>query len=120
MCDSTLQVPAMLLERKILSLSEVQDILREITYKPRYLFHFQYVYARETMRLSLTCFQPDAIREGEIRLTYTLEYSIREFEKFELIVEVLQQFFISFERHEMNEWLKYQGKCIRDPHPPEE
>jgi len=122
MCDSTLQVPAALLDRKILILSEVKDILREITYKPHYLFQFQYIYARETMRLSLSVpFQPDAVREGgEISLTFTLEYSIREFERFEVLMEVLQQFFLSYERHEMDEWLKYQGKCIRDPHPTEE
>jgi hypothetical protein len=107
-----------------MTFSNSTDILRylkRVTYKPGYKFSCwvdeQY---QGNIVLNLVIPVPDSTRADhkEVSIVYTdflpIDAVLRYGET--LLVEMLTKFFLGWERHEMDEWLRLDGKMYRDPH----
>lgn len=109
-------------------LEEMQLRLDRFTYKPRHRFTLELPHSVLGVVLVLSSLQPhvdDPNKEIVIQFRRTLyaedldpnlvgAMSDAAKRYFDVAVEGLIH---DFEAHEMAEWLKFDGKCVREPHP---
>lgn len=114
-------------------LERVRRILGKVTYKPGWLItafdHRQMhpnkneshsFYDMNRIYLRVLCMQPDTITGRNMEIVNHTSLSV--FDLSNLKDEQVVEYFITraireMELHEMDEWFKYDGTHVRDPHP---
>lgn len=110
---------------KFYSPTDVLKYLGRITYKPGYKFTYwvddknQSTY-RQNIVLNLVVPVPDSTRKDQkpVTIVFTnripFEYLYHNGPNY-LLVRV-RDFFLEWEKHEMDEWFRLDGEMVRDPH----
>lgn len=114
-------------------LERVRSLLSKVTYKPGWIItayphqyfnkpkdDFYRFHDTSEIIIRVVCLQPDTIsgRETEIAHHRTIHSFDLEHMKDHQIVEYLIAGAIrEMELHEMDEWFKFDGEHVRDPHP---
>lgn len=105
-------------------LQDVIDYLRGLTYKPNTSIGVRE--ERDAIVLSVDAQLPDAEGEWGNRTTIRVHLSrsidkmylqaIRVSERLAYVQMMVRDLITEFELHEMDEWLKHDGKRLREPH----
>lgn len=110
------------------SLYRLQKISSKISYKPGWKINIQ-DYASATsingydpyIYLILTMFQPNLDRPNEqikLQFSKTIDpYSISRMTDEQIVEYIISGLVREAELHEMDEWLKYDGIHVKEPHP---
>jgi hypothetical protein len=101
------------------------SLLERITYKPGWRFEVSSSYGSTGSPDAISLYayhrQPDANRSGEM-VQLVCPTSWTEDELSDLtdaqLVDRIRRLIIEAEMHEVEEWLKFDGICVVDPHPP--
>lgn len=103
-----------------MNVQEVRNILNDITYKPNFA-PITFVFSQGgTYLLQMSCKVQNADGKSDTMIVYS-SYGISPgmvtSMDIELLMELVKSMIHDFERHETDEWLKYRGECVTDPHP---
>jgi hypothetical protein len=108
-------------EGEMTSLEKVQDILKRLTYKPNWIItaHSSITpWERDNVVLTIgvrvmdvDTGKPTVIHESTVIESYFLPNEDSG------IVEIISGAIRHIEEHEFREWLKFDGICVRNPHP---
>lgn len=102
-----------------MTLTEAQQIIEGITYKIGTTVRIIRSYNTDIIQLGVGTIKPDVLTFKENPLintiTITPEYLVQMTEK-DLIREI-KYIIVRLELHEVDEWLKYKGVCVTNPHP---
>ena len=95
-------------------IQSIKNDLKKFTYKPGYLFSADE--ENDGIRIELLVFNLiDVDRQDRlINIAFTKRFSSEQAYCTDLAV-LVKETVLAWEMHEMDEWLKYCGKCIRTP-----
>lgn len=103
---------------------QFKRVLSELSYKRFWEFSINYDLCEGVVNFCMTQLVEDITSDREYPKTTKLSMFIPiELGMWQTCVDdvVVKQFIrqciIDFEMHEVNEWLKYKGVCVQDPHP---
>jgi hypothetical protein len=103
-------------------LERLRAIVSRVTYKPRWrlgVWDQSPPYHQHAV-LYVTYFAPNALcPENEVPLMLLEAFSLERLETLpdEYILREIYRLVRRAELHELDEWLKVDGKCVTDPHP---
>lgn len=113
-------------------LERVRSLLAKITYKPGWVITaFEHGVMREPKNeysfydptriyIRILCLQPDTVtgRETEISHHSSLSrYDVANMKDADVVGYLISNAIRHMELHEMDEWLRFDGVHVRDPHP---
>jgi len=101
---------------------EVIEILSKITYKPGYVLKVHQSNGLVTFNVRLETLDADLAHDPMgtkhmIALNFVSAFNPLEYDVAEHLVQDVKELIRNFEIHEMNEWLKYDGTLVTQPHP---
>lgn len=92
------------------------DFIKLITYKPGFRLEAA-VDKGEAIIMTISTKAPDSKNPGhEIVVAMSMRLMFEEIKDEEQFKKRLRTFVLGFETHEMDEWLKIDGKHVRAPH----
>jgi hypothetical protein len=107
--------------------SRIQTLLSRVTYKPGWKFECWPTYAsngrlsdREiSIITSFTAVNAENPSSTEIFHSQNLFPAeiLENMTDADLVLHVIRECIFRVEMHEVDEWLKFNGKCVREPHP---
>jgi len=95
---------------------QMVEILSKITYKPGYILKSYINDGLVTFNVRIETQDADAPTE-KIILNFSSVFNPIDYFSAAQLVEYVQSMIQQFELHEMNEWLKYDGALVTEPHP---
>jgi hypothetical protein len=99
---------------------EVLTYLKKFTYKPGYKFSCWVDEGHDALVLNLVAPVPDSttIDHKEVSIEWTQMVEFRKIYHLppDYLMDFVKQFFLGWERHEMQEWLRFEGVMLSDPH----
>jgi hypothetical protein len=99
-----------------MTINEICAVTNRVTYKPD-----RTIYATENGGVVTICVDcprlADATKPGEIHLLFTQTYPLEYFEDEAMVLTLIRDTIQYAETHEISEWLKLDGKCVKEPHP---
>lgn len=94
-------------------------VLRDISYKSNFSFtlYNNPVYGWESHTLVIKAVVPDSRNPGNMTTVMkTLVIAPDAFESIEAFVSYMERQIQMFEMHESQEWFKFKGELVNDPH----
>ena len=123
------------------NLARMEELLKNLNYKPGWRFRAEWAYMEErrnprqafsfmdteAVRVWVQWDAPDASAAQQATSPQPLAVisnqmlfsgrTMAECTDQELVDRALRQLVVNCELHEVDEWLRYKGKCVREPHP---
>jgi hypothetical protein len=96
-----------------------QEVIKDLAYKPNVSFHLQLSSDGDSFRLiirsKVTCVNENKLISVCYKVDMVDELETKQDVK--SIIKIIKECIEFNEDHERDEWFKYKGKCITDPHP---
>lgn len=104
-----------------MKLKDLEDLLKRITYKPEFQMICRIESCADLIDIRFSRMVKDAtgMQKGYIPLYQIISFTgdaLEHMDEKEMLMRIYNGL-IEFEIHEMNEWLKVDGKCFKEPHP---
>lgn len=106
-----------MLYRLTMTLNELEDLLATISYKPGYLFKVLQEESYDLVSIRFSYFAKDAENPENIISLVSKTTLVLPLPEKEVVLSEIKLLIKTAELHEMNEWLKVDGKHLTDPHP---
>jgi hypothetical protein len=99
----------------------LQDIVRKIHYKPHCKLDVHRISDYFVVNIVVVMIVPDINspeRRTVIQFASTVDLEFMEqMTDFEVVERYVSRAILEAELHEMDEWLKFEGRCVKEPHP---
>jgi hypothetical protein len=104
-------------------LRRLRSILAGVTYKPSFSIEAESVEGRTSeICLMVSMRAPDVETGNEtvvFRVKSIWDFELADMSDLSIVENCILSIIRDMEEHEMREWLKYKGICVRNPHPQE-
>jgi hypothetical protein len=102
---------------RAMTINEICAVTNRVTYKPD-----RTIYATENGGVVTICVDCPTLvdvtaPERTIHLLFTQTYPLEYFEDEAMVLTLIRDTIQYAETHEISEWLKLDGKCVKEPHP---